>query len=416
MNEDVRSDEAGDDAQTGDASQNAQHALNPRCVASTKDSFNALIDKKRPGQVKHNQEFNFFHHHTEFSPDGTSIITYNEDQILRTFILPSDLLDHDETTAPLHLVPSSSFSCPSNLQSSVIYPGFELSDASTTLVLTAHASIPITLRNAHVLNHVHASYPLVDANTEEHVPARSLVFSGNGSHFVAGGEDRFAIFDVSRSGEGPMLWRPLRRSKGARRAGFGLGAAECAGIVSAMSLEPSTAVEGGSGLFAVGTLSRQVGLFAHGGGGDCTAGFSIALERTEQAQFRGAGVSSIQWSPCGRYLLIAERQSHVIQVYDVRNSGRRLSLLTGRNACSMQRLGVDVVPTATGYEVWAGGTDGVVRMWSQPGSREGMVNPDSSFVAHQCKRISLLIEWTTRLTEIYKHPLRAPFGIRRALF
>jgi hypothetical protein len=82
----------------------------------------------------------------------------------------------------------------------------------------------------------------------------------------------------------------------------------------------------------------------------------------------------------------------------------------------MQRLGVDVVPTATGYEVWAGGTDGVVRMWSQPGSREGMVNPDSSFVAHQCKRISLLIEWTTRLTEIYKHPLRAPFGIRRALF
>jgi WD40 repeat protein len=387
MNQNVRTDDVGHDAQTGDNSQHAQHAPSPRCVASTKDSFNVLIDKGEPSQVKRNQESNFFHHHTQFSPDGTCLITYNDDQTLRTFILPSDLLDNDEATTPHHLVASSSLSYPSNLQSSAIYPGFELSDASTTLVLTANASIPITLRNAHVLSHVHASYPFVDSNTEAHLPARSLIFSGNGSHFVAGGEDRFAIFDVARSGEGPMLWKPLRRSKGARRAGFGLGAAECAGIVSAMSHEPSTTVDGGGGggLLAIGTLSRQVGLFAHGGGGDCAAGFSIALDRAEQAQFRGAGVSSIQWSPCGQYLLIAERQSHVIQVYDVRNSGRRLALLTGRNARTMQRLGMDVVPTATGCDAWAGGTDGIVRMWSEPGSREGSIDPDSSFIAHGCK-------------------------------
>ncbi|KAF1821670.1 uncharacterized protein K489DRAFT_306925, partial [Dissoconium aciculare CBS 342.82] len=319
----------------------------------------------------------------QFSPDGTTVLTYNEDQNLRTFILPSDLLENEESTAPHHLVASSDFSCPSNLQSTAIYPGYQLSDASTTLILTANNAIPITLRNTLLLSHVHASYPFVDANTEAHLSARSLLFSASGGHFVAGGEDRFALFDVSRSGEGPILWRPLRRSKGARKAGFGLGAAECAGTVSAISLEPSAAVDAGDGgLLAVGTLSRQVGLFAHGGGGDCAAGFSIALDGDEQAQHKGAGVSSITWSPCGQYLLIAERQSHVIQVYDVRNSGRRLALLTGRNACSMQRMGMDVVRTATSYEAWAGGKDGVVRMWSRPGSKEGLVDPDASFHAH----------------------------------
>jgi len=73
------------------------------------------------------------------------------------------------------------------------------------------------------------------------------------------------------------------------------------------------------------------------------------------------------WGKWG--LVVGERKSDGLQVFDVRRPGWRLAWLGGRKAVTQQRLEVDVF----GDEVWAGGTDGGVRIWEIGG--EGVVEP-----------------------------------------
>ena len=98
----------------------------------------------------------------------------------------------------------------------------------------------------------------------------------------------------------------------------------------------------------------------------------------------GSGVSSLKWSPCARYLYVAERNSDVLLIYDVRNFSYALAHCAGRKAKTKQKLGFDVWNAGqspydiegTSHEVWAGGTDGKVRVWRDPYVREGAVEPD----------------------------------------
>lgn len=95
------------------------------------------------------------------------------------------------------------------------------------------------------------------------------------------------------------------------------------------------------------------------------------------------GVTSVKFCPGpgrGDYLLVAERVSEVMRVFDVRKGGVPLATLRGREALTHQRLGVDV--TADG-EVWAGGTDGMVRVWEGMGMQEGDVEPSSVWQGHE---------------------------------
>lgn len=192
------------------------------------------------------------------------------------------------------------------------------------------------------------------------------------------------------------------------------------GIVSSMAISSE-------GILAAGTFSRGVGIIADEGLGECIAVFSLKdaqdqssqrssrqeQELSEQDHLRGTGITSLCWSPCGRYLYIAERQANSIQIYDIRGLGRRLGCLTGRHAKTNQRIGFDVVqdyegmPAGMGgggssasfdsaspsletreveshdaderetdtmgrieggnhHTIWSGGTDGIVRAWTNP--------------------------------------------------
>lgn len=102
------------------------------------------------------------------------------------------------------------------------------------------------------------------------------------------------------------------------------------------------------------------------------------FEATASAHKNGSGITQVLWSACGRYLCIVERDSEGIGVWDVRGSGRRLSWLQKRNGCTNQRLGVDI----SGTDIWAGGTDGMVRIWENFGSCEGVIDPARKFRAH----------------------------------
>lgn len=144
------------------------------------------------------------------------------------------------------------------------------------------------------------------------------------------------------------------------------------GIVSALGMSCE-------GMLAAGTYSRWVGLYdGFGRGGDAGV-FPVGADAEDEVgQGRGGGITQVVWSLCGRYLCAVERASDGVGVWDVRGTGKRLAWLRGRNAKTQQRLGVEV----TGGEVWAGGSDGVVRVWEGLGMVEGVVDPGWGFRAH----------------------------------
>jgi telomerase Cajal body protein 1 len=109
----------------------------------------------------------------------------------------------------------------------------------------------------------------------------------------------------------------------------------------------------------------------------------FTVEGTEaDKQIRGRGLTQVIWSPCGRYLYIVERKSNGVMIYDIRQTGQLVSWLEGRRALTNQRLGVDLIAVDEGHEVWAGGTDGMVRVWKNAHQREGGVEAELEWSAH----------------------------------
>ena len=142
------------------------------------------------------------------------------------------------------------------------------------------------------------------------------------------------------------------------------------GIISALSI-------GVDGILAAGTFTRHVGLYDQQGSGECIAVFSIGPE--PQDHMAGNGITQILWSPCGRYIYIIERRTRVIQSYDIRVTGKRLISLGDSSSSSSlasttnQRLGADIISSdrnnaASGHEIWAGSTNGIIRVWSRVSS------------------------------------------------
>jgi hypothetical protein len=150
------------------------------------------------------------------------------------------------------------------------------------------------------------------------------------------------------------------------------------GIVSALSLESQE-----DGLLAAGTWTRWVGLYDAAGLGGTVATWSIAEAADGEAGIGGHGISQTLWSSCGRYLYVVERKSRGVLVFDVRVTGKLVAWLEGREADTNQRLGVDVFEGPEGMEIWAGGTDGVVKVWEGVGKTEGGVKRSWEWSAHE---------------------------------
>jgi telomerase Cajal body protein 1 len=307
----------------------------------------------------------------QWSADGTCLIATKYDHAVDTFVIPADLLE--ERDELLGITPFSSISSPNPIIAVTGYPFFDLQNAASCLVLAAQRDHPIRLSSAITGKRV-ASYPLINPLTEAYICPNALVFTCDGSKFIAASESLISSFDVSSSGSAPVTsiqtgpkklqddrWNPTTSLRG---------------IVSALAVEP------GSRILAAGTFSRQIGLYEAEGMGSCTGAFSIAGNDAD-SQIGGGGVTQLSWSPCGKYLYIGERKSDGLMVYDIRNTGQLLSWCVGRKALTNQRLGYDITTLNEGnYEVWAGGLDGEVRTWSGVHLKEGTVKPDSAHAVH----------------------------------
>jgi len=133
------------------------------------------------------------------------------------------------------------------------------------------------------------------------------------------------------------------------------------GIISAMDISPD------SGVLAAGTLTRSVGLYDQEGSGEVVSIFSVAAEG-EQTSNSLKGVTDIRWSSCGTYLYVAERKSEKITVWDVRKLFGKVATLTGREAFTVQRMGIDVfLGEGSRDVVVAGGLDGKIKLWDVHG-------------------------------------------------
>jgi len=143
------------------------------------------------------------------------------------------------------------------------------------------------------------------------------------------------------------------------------------GIVSALSVQPTASpepeTEAGTGMLAAGTWTRWIGLYDMAGMGGTVATWGIAEAADTHAGVGGTGITQTVWSACGRYLCVVERKSRGVLVYDVRVAGKMVAWLEGREAWTNQRLGVDFFASEGGMEIWAGGFDGVVRVWEGVG-------------------------------------------------
>jgi hypothetical protein len=175
---------------------------------------------------------------------------------------------------------------------------------------------------------------------------------------------------------------PTIPSKRHKMKGGGVG---MRGIVSALSVQPSSASEAEPGMLAAGTWTRWIGLYDTGGTGGTVATWSIAEAADKDAGIKGMGITQTAWSNCGRYLYVVERKSNGVLVFDVRVTGKLLAWLEGRSANTNQRLGIDVFEGQDGVEIWAGGVDGIVRVWEGVGKSEGGIETSWDWRAHEGK-------------------------------
>ena len=322
------------------------------------------------------------------TPDGTSIITNSADSQIRTFIVyvhltfnvaqltrlycrPPDLLE--EGHGPHELIAYSTLPAAESVNTVTAYPMFDLQNPSTTLLLSSQRDHPIRLNSA-LTPQLVASYPLVNPTTEAFISPHSLLFTADGQRFLAGSESLLSIFDLSRPGDGPVGSYRTGKSGGSSFADSGMS---LRGILSALAIEEQ------SGILAAGTFSRNIGLYDSKGQGDCIGVFCVKGTEAD-LQIGGSGATQVIWSPCGRYLYIAERKSDGAMIYDIRVTGRLLGWLKERRAVTSQRLGVHVVSISgtADQEVWAGGTDGMIRAWRNPHMGEGAQSASFEWHGH----------------------------------
>jgi WD40 repeat protein len=312
--------------------------------------------------------------HVVLSPDGTTVISSSLSESVHSSTVQSVILPPDLLHGNLQNIKSySTLDLPEPVRSMIPYPGFDLSDPSTTLLLLSLPDHPARLVNTLAFQSgIVASYPYVRPETEETIAAHSLLFTSDGNHFLAGTDSEVSIFDLNRPGQDAMQRYKLRRNGRLGQTGQWRMKR---GIVSSLAISSDQ-------VLAVGTFGREVGLFERNGRGDLVGSFELGNDA------KGSGVSQINWSGCGRYLLTSERKSDVIHVFDIRGHQKLLQTLVGRKATSMMKLQWDV--TSNG-EIWAGGMDGRVRIWEGIGMSEGNLDPTGSWKAHENPVISTMV-------------------------
>lgn len=360
----------------------AQHA--PTSSTSSSGSL-ATVDTTQPTPSR------VFYSSAQWTADGTTILVASSDNSVSSFVVPADLLQ--TSTCPQQLEPRAVTRLPEPTQVVAPAPFFSLEAASTQAFLVACRDHPLHLYHAFPGAHAPApigQYKLIKHETEQYLTPSSLVWQYPGTHFICGSANRLDYFDVSRHGsDGPVLTVPTIPSRRHVSKGHGIG---MKGTVSALAVSPPDS--NGSSLLAAGTWTRWMGLYDLHRSDGAVANWKIAQADIPGScsGSHGQGIVQVLWSPCGRYLVVNERHADAVLVYDIRGSGKLLSVLTGRTAGTQQRLYGDVFNGChDGFEVWAGSEDGAVLVWEKVGLTAAETPPSWSWKPHSSPVCSTIL-------------------------
>ena len=326
-----------------------------------------------------------FYSSAQWTADGTTIIARGSDNTVSSFVLPADLLQSTEGVRQLE--PQANTRLPEPTQTIVPAPFFSLGEASSQTYLVGCRDHPLHIYHVFPRDECASplgSYKLVRHETEEFITPSSLIWEHPGTHFLCGSANRLDYFDVTRHGsDGPLLTVPTIPSKRHISKGSGVG---MKGTVAALAASPHDA-NGGS-IVAAGTWTRWMGLYDIQRTDKVVANWSVshAGDAEFDTDLHGQGIVQVTWSPCGRYLVVNERHSSSLLVYDIRGSGQLLSALSGRRSTTQQKLTCDVfqgdVSGTSGFEVWAGSEDGTVVVWEDVGMQYGAARSSWDWKPH----------------------------------
>ncbi|EPE02345.1 wd repeat-containing protein [Ophiostoma piceae UAMH 11346] len=344
----------------------------------------------------------------EWSADGTTVIAATTSKTILSYVLPTDLLDprrHDDaisttsTPQPPHchynhhsIKPQGHLEFGTTPLSFAAAPYFSLSTPWTQTVLVGCPDKPLQLfplfpgnedgvsSDATTTPSPIATYSLIKHETEAYMAPFALSWTAPGSHFVVGTNNLLALFDISRTSNDPPILRVPTTASLYAGALYGLGVS---GNVSALAATPAHS------LTAAGTWTRGVGLYDLARAGDLASHWNLRDNRDSDSgvSYDGGGVVQLLWSPCGRYLVVNERKSNGLLVYDVRGTHRLLATLSGRSnktarpiRCTVYGSGASASGDSddTTFELWSGTDDGSVVMYESVGKQEGAVEPTFS--------------------------------------
>ena len=300
---------------------------------------------------------------------------------LYTYVLPPDLLEPPTGQKHHVLKPYSIVSFPEPAYAVAVHPSFSLAAPEQCLYLSSIRDMPIRLLSPFASG-ILASYPLVNEQTERWMTPNSLLFHPRDLNtFFAGGIGTVSLFDINRNGEPPyrQITRPLIKSVTRQMKVLasmaqhieenGHDSWHLKGIVSAMDMNCD-------GLLAAGTFSKRLAIL------DPTSSVD-AVGRLPLPQDEGTGVTGVKFHPSPsrcNYLVVGSRRSTMLHVFDIRNLGSVMATLTDRISATPQRLEFDV--TGDG-KVWAGCTDGKLRVWDELGLKVGDVSPSWEQESHR---------------------------------
>ncbi|EHK50251.1 hypothetical protein TRIATDRAFT_289045 [Trichoderma atroviride IMI 206040] len=333
-----------------------------------------------------------FYTSAQWTADGTSILAASSDQTVASFILPADLLH--PAGEPRHLARQASIKLPEPTQTLAGAPYFSLANPASQTFLVGCRDHPLHLYHAFpqlddadapedVASRPIYTYKLIRMESEQYISPASLLWEYPGTHFICGSANRIDLFDASgHCADGPTLTIPTIPSRRHISKGSGVG---MKGTVAALAASPPADASGHGSILAAGTWTRWMGTYDIHRTDRVVANWSIADadEKAFRISLGGQGIVQTAWSPCGRYLVVNERQADGLLVYDIRGTGQLLAVLNGRRATTQQRLHFDVFQGETGFEVWAGTQDGTVAVWEEVGMRNDVVEPSWTWKAHE---------------------------------